>query len=336
MDKDTKRQWANRGRQAVKMFERFAPLTRAAHPLAWASVGIATVSDLLGANSKADSEPVCWDVEEAALAAVCATADSAGLGVIVDEPHPAHFVRSLDGCEWGYTPYWRHGPHGDPTVLPRAIWEALGTAIEVTHLQYPRSFTSMQRDRLKCLPASSVAQRIGAELSALRDAGERSGAVLYGPPGTGKSQIARAVAQALGGFSMRACLGDVPPATLAGLVDIMAPRTVILDDIDRGETDHVLDLAEILTASGIAVIATVNDMSAIDSALLRAGRLGLHYKIEGIASDLVDAILDGIAVPLDARALCLQATAAIVRDYAGHVRALGHARAMEILKERVQ
>jgi hypothetical protein len=323
-----------RVRAVTRHVERVAPLIGASRTLAVVTSVINIAADMRGVDAVRPSRPVCLDGDSSAIDAICRVADEAGVGRVTTQGS-GHNIREHDGCEWGIAEHWRHGPHGDPTVLPRVAWESLGhsIAVSVATITYGTR-TRLERDALTVALPSTIGHRVAAEAKALHAAGEPVGQLLYGPPGTGKSVIARWVAAELGGFSLRARLGDVSTSTLLTLVRLLAPRTVILDDIDRGDgAAAALDLAELLTARGVVLIVTANDTGKLDYALLRARRCGLHYRVVGIEPGLRDEILAGLDVPDDVRESLV--TIAAARDYAGHHRALGPDRALEILRGRV-
>lgn len=322
-----------RVRPLAQQIERVAPLIGASRPLALATSVVGIMADLRHVDDVRPARPVCLEGGSPALDAICRAAADAGVGRVVAQSSSGHPIRQHEGCEWGCADYWRHGPFGDPTVLPRVVWESLGPAIAVTPLGHGARVT-LQCDVLQTALPSALGQQVAAEATALRAAGEPVGVLLHGPPGTGKSVIARWVAGQLGGFSLRARLDDVGPSTLLDLARLLAPRAVILDDVDRGETRHALDLAEHLTSSGVALLVTANDTEQLDPALLRARRLGLHYRAEGVEQAVLDELLAGLEVPPCARALLARATVALARDYVGHFRALGPARALELLCAR--
>ncbi len=279
---------------------------------------------------------LCLAGDGTAIEAVCRVAADAGLGRVLSEDDAGHQVRELGGCEWGSADYWSHGPYGDPAVLPRAAWEVLGPAVVVAVSQGRHELrVALEPDRLTEVHPSTLGRQVAAECLALRAAGEPVGVLLHGPPGTGKSVIARWVAREMGGFSLRARLGEASIATLRTLVDLLAPRVLLLDDIDRQDTALALDLAEQLAARGTTLLVTANDTARIDLALLRARRIGLHYEVCGIEPAVLDGLLEGLVVPGEARHLLERSTAAVARDYAGHHRALGSGRALELLRDRV-
>jgi hypothetical protein len=318
----------------VKQVERVAPLIGASRPLALALSAVGILADLRRVNEVKPARPVCLEEDGEAINALCRAAADAGVGRVLSVDNIGHAIREHDGCEWGAGNYWRHGPFGNAAVLPRVTWEHLGTAIAagVAMMGFDRR-VELRRDELTTAAPSAIAHQVAAEAKALRDAGEPVGVLLHGPPGTGKSVIARWVARALGGYSLRARLGDVSPSALLGLVRLLEPRAVILDDADRGETKHALDLAEQLSARTVLLV-TANDCGQMDRALLRARRLGLHYLVAGVDAEVLEQVLAGLEVPAAVRDELARSTVADVRDYAGHVRALGSARALELLRAR--
>lgn len=319
----------------VRAAERVAPLVGPSRALAGVTAVVGMLADWRKVECAEPADPESLDGDCRAIDAILRAASMAGVGRVVGEPHPGHQVREHEGCRWGITDHWRFGPHGDPAPLLRAVWEHVGPAISVLRLRERGDRIQLRRDTLGAALSSPRAAQIAAEALALRRCGEPVGVLLSGPPGTGKSVAARWVAHELGGRSIRASLDDIDFSLMEAFVRHLQPTAVLLDDIDRGGTSHALDVAEGLTAAGVAVVATCNDAGALDPALLRARRLGLHYTIEQVEPVVLDGVLAGLDVPADVRALLENAPVALARDYAGHHRALGPDRALALLRGRV-
>ena len=107
------------------------------------------------------------------------------------------------------------------------------------------------------------------------------GVLFYGPPGTGKTSLAMNV---LGnaGRTLKITSTAIARAdfsNIARLIDVLDPRVILFDDIDRfghGDLHAMLEYMEGLKKSpppeGRIIVGTVNAIDTLDPALLRAGR----------------------------------------------------------------
>lgn len=118
------------------------------------------------------------------------------------------------------------------------------------------------------------------------------GYLLYGPSGTGKTSLVRALAATLGLDLWYAPLGDLTKdANLLSLIAEVGPRSILLlEDVDvfhstrqREDAQTGVSMAGLLNAldgvatpHGLISILTTNDITVIDEALLRPGRVDLR------------------------------------------------------------
>jgi hypothetical protein len=120
------------------------------------------------------------------------------------------------------------------------------------------------------------------------------GLLLYGPPGTGKSAVTRVLGAELAG-DVTVILAD-EKMTARGLPELykvaseLAPALIALDDLDlmtgsRNRTDRgpLKALLSVLNGvmtehGGVATVASVNDINALDPATIRAGRFDEHVE----------------------------------------------------------
>lgn len=124
----------------------------------------------------------------------------------------------------------------------------------------------------------------------------KRGYLFYGPPGTGKTTMAMNIAKRIGRFCIFTSIG-IKSDKIRNLLKTAPKNSVILfDDFDtyvkrwnrkyeEKESKENMALGDILGAiddippdSGIILIATTNNLDAIDDALCRVGRF--DYKVE--------------------------------------------------------
>ncbi len=314
-------------------------LSRASSPIAWVSAGITMLSEFIGDTP---NEPQCWPrAPWGVRAAIMSVATDAQLGRVVSRDRDGDEIREYDGCRFGYRYVggreWTYGPSGNPVALARWIWEHLGPSIQIE--SGPSAKATLEGVSLKSDPLSGaglcdVGRQALGEISALRDGGKRVGVLFDGRRGAGKSWTMRAIAAGLGGFSLRARLADVRDEVVLGLVDVLSPKTVIFDDIDRGRTSQALDLAEVLTSRGVVALASCNRTDKVDNALIRARRFGLHYRLGDIDRDLLRSMVGDRQLGDAMMAELASRTVAEVAEFIEHFDHLGLERARQIMCER--
>lgn len=159
-------------------------------------------------------------------------------------------------------------------------------------------------------------ERIFADLEDFRGAEEgyvkcgmpwHRGYLFYGPPGTGKTSLARALAYKYGMDLYYLPLGDLDKdSRLIGLLSMVRPNSILLlEDIDvfsvaqerDGNSEEQLSLSGllnaldgILTPNGLVTIMTTNDRDALDTALLRPGRVDVQEELGYVDSSQLERV----------------------------------------------
>jgi adenylate kinase family enzyme len=143
--------------------------------------------------------------------------------------------------------------------------------------------------------SSKRASEYSSYLKKCIDSGVSRSVLLYGPPGTGKSTMARTIVDNLGMKSFRIRvedIGHIESSSVFESINILEPDAVILDDFDRTSSQaSLLETLEFFQRHVKLVIATVNDKSRLDEAILRPGRFDELVQIKKMDDDVVKAVL---------------------------------------------
>jgi hypothetical protein len=167
-----------------------------------------------------------------------------------------------------------HTPNGLPQRIQPCDWDQLVLDPSITHLLKNDFLSFFQREpwfRKMRLPF-------------------RRGYLLHGPPGNGKTSIIRAILTSAGmsAYTVRLFDSRTDDEDMERLFERVvnhAPAVILLEDIDRafprtGESKSKISLQQLLncldgvaTGEGIVTLATANDPTALDPAILkRPGR----------------------------------------------------------------
>ncbi|MBL4845735.1 MAG: ATP-binding protein [Planctomycetes bacterium] len=186
-------------------------------------------------------------------------------------------------------PYVRAEDHDALEAFVRGlIWDLMGT--QTLMLARSRSLTGSSgftlggvRDDFDFISADDAwndVRQLAARSRAFLDKGRSRCVLFYGPPGTGKSTVARAIAREL---RTRVLLVDheavsqMSDHSVALIITLLKPGMLVLNDIDRSSDDHAGLLQSLDVAyqgnDPLLTVLTVNDISSLDPALLRPGRI---------------------------------------------------------------
>lgn len=133
----------------------------------------------------------------------------------------------------------------------------------------------------------------------------KRGYLLYGPPGTGKSTMALAIADHVKRDIYTIDLNDIGSKDFMVMPKQLSDNTILLiEDIDAVldgrsfKNNDKLSFSAFLNfldgsmyKEGLIVIVTTNHIERLDAALLRAGRLDFHVKIDYPTSETINKYL---------------------------------------------
>lgn len=219
---------------------------------------------------------------------------------------------------------------------PDRFWEDFRAAMVEEYgncLAVDMTNGGIYREELPAELNSRAGTELVEKLKKYQEMGKGRTLMMYGPPGTGKTTIAHLIMRQCGKISISVknmSSFDNASKYWTYLKDLQA-EVVVFNDLDRvGCLDSLLDHFEILKRKGIIVVATVNKINNLDSALLRPGRFDKIVMIDKLEEELVLKLVDGDVELFD---LCKSFSAASIEEMMVRVRVEGKDEAIKDLKD---
>ena len=228
-----------------------------------------------------------------------------------------------EGVLWGKTSTNYVAPKANPQPLIDWLWDQCGE-ISVTGTNPGNIAVTKSPERPEFAPTGR-AIRMAERCLLFKAKGYKIAVLADGRPGSGKSYAVSHAARALGDRILRANLTETSIAVVAQFARLLRPVAVILDDIDRYDTDTALATIEGILEMGCAVLCTSNDKGKIAAAFKRAGRVDMRYQFETIDPDVLDSLLEpwpGLYDNRLVRERLATATVAEVKRYLEHYDAV--------------
>lgn len=212
------------------------------------------------------------------------------------------------------------------------LWDALGSNVIAKVIGWRD--VSLLPDTLTDSEPSAIAVEVTERTRKLTRAGESRGILFYGPPGTGKSFIMREVAKSIGGLTIRHTCEYITDDVLPCLVELLKPRVLLMDDIDRGSTSGILSTMEVLKKHCDVVLVSVNYTDKLDPAIRRPGRFDESIFVGELDDVAFRLLVDG--APAKALDVLRKLPAAFINEYMINLNHLGEDMAAKRLIDLVK
>jgi adenylate kinase family enzyme len=182
--------------------------------------------------------------------------------------------------------------------LSSIIWDSFENKSIVLGIKISKNYEwafFFEQDSITTSLSSEVAERHIKNFQLAFDANETRSILFYGPPGSGKSTLARQISNKLNLKTLRIKISAVQhDNTIKQILSIIKPDCIILDDFDRSQhQDLMLDTLYEFRLTTKLIIATANNRSDLDEAILRPERIDEIEFIDRLDEQVIRSILEG-------------------------------------------
>ncbi len=199
--------------------------------------------------------------------------------------------------------------------------------------------TLLADDKEEILP-SAKGRELHERIALFRSKGLHRSLFILGEPGVGKSCLLRYVASLHGGFRLRLRLSQLEgldPKKLIGIVKLLRPDVLVIDDFDRyvmsnsydskehtPESTAMLDPLEVFNQLIPLVLVSANFSKSITKALLRPGRFSELITLDELDADLYAQLLPDAPEKIIAQLQRQKVPVAYIEELKKRVTALGY------------
>lgn len=188
--------------------------------------------------------------------------------------------------------------------LKEIIWKSLPSP----HVAV--QFEGVVEDEFKpaAVVQTNLIEQVGSRVEAFHQNDIPRAYLLIGQPGTGKTTCIQHAMRTLKLRSVRVPFGTITAKhsrgpqgprmvdafDFEGIIKVIRPEVVILDDIDRVpeyEQGYLLDFLESTRRYAKIIIASANDVNALTAAVKRPGRFDDHIKVPNLPHSTIAQIL---------------------------------------------